>query len=64
MKISLELTAEQQTQLQEAARRLNLSPEDLASAAVRDLVGLPDSQFAQVADRILAKNAELYDRLR
>lgn len=64
MKISLELTAEQELQLQAAARRLNLRPEDLASAAVRDLVSLPDPEFARVADQVLTKNAELYDRLR
>ena len=64
MNISLELTVEQQKQLEEAAKRLNLRPEQLAAAAVRDLVGMPDAQFSQIADRVLTKNAELYDRLR
>jgi hypothetical protein len=64
MKISLELTTEQELQLQAAARRLNLRPEDLASAAVRDLVSRPDPEFSRVADHVLTKNAELYDHLR
>jgi hypothetical protein len=64
MKLSVELTTQQEQLLAEAAQRLNLRPEELASAAVRDLVGLPDPDFARVAERVLAKNAELYQRLR
>ena len=38
MKFSVEVTGAQEHQLAETARRLNVPPEDLALAAVRDLL--------------------------
>jgi hypothetical protein len=64
MKISLEVTGAQAQQLIEAANRLNVPPADLAAAAVRDLVTLPDPEFERAARRVLEKNRELYERLR
>jgi len=38
--------------------------ESLAAAALRELVDHEGSDFDQVATRLLAKNRELYERLR
>jgi hypothetical protein len=63
MTIQVQLTAEQERLLQAAARRLNISTEALASAAVRDLLSLGTAEFQQAADRVLQRNRELYRRL-
>ena len=43
--------------------RLNVSVNDLAMAAVRDLIARPDEEFERAAARVLEKNRELYRRL-
>jgi len=63
MKLVLEITSQVGQQLVEAAKRLNISPEDLATAAVRDFVAGADEEFARAAARVLEKNRGLYRRL-
>jgi hypothetical protein len=63
MDLSLDLTPPQAQALAEAASRLHVRPEDLALAAIRDLVSRPAADFEAAAQRVLAKNAELYRRL-
>lgn len=63
MTVQLELDEQQARQLEEAARRLNVTPHELAKAAVADLLARPEDDFATAAQRVLEKNAELYDRL-
>jgi hypothetical protein len=63
MKISVELTDMQRAALAAAAERLQVAPDELAAAAVRDLLAQPDEDFERVAERVLAKNRELYRRL-
>jgi ParB-like chromosome segregation protein Spo0J len=63
MKLSVEVTGSVEVQLAEAAKRLNVSPDELAAAALRDLVSAADQDFSRVADRVLKKNSELYRRL-
>ena len=63
MKILVEMTGAQEQQLADVAVRLKVAPEALAAAAVRDLVGQADADFAQAAARVLEKNQELYRRL-
>lgn len=63
MTISLNLTTDAERRLAEVAKRLNIPLNDLAAAAVRDLVAQPAAGFEQVAQRILEKNRELYRRL-
>ncbi len=64
MKLAIQLTAAQEQRLAEIAARLNVPAESLAEAAVRDLVDQSSGEFEQVADRVLTKNRELYERLR
>ena len=49
--------------LRQKARRVGLEPEQLLAASVDDLIGQPDSDFDDAAQRILSKNRELYRRL-
>jgi hypothetical protein len=63
MKVAIELPTVQATQLENEARRLGVSVEDLARAAVADLLAAPDSAFQAASARILAQNLELYRRL-
>lgn len=63
MAISLNLPPEAERRLAEVAKRLNVPLNDLASAAVRDLVAQPAQDFEAVAKRVLEKNRELYRRL-
>jgi hypothetical protein len=63
MTFSLDLTPPQQQALAEAALRLQVAPEELAAAAVRDLLGRQAPDFEQAAHLVLEKNAELYRRL-
>jgi hypothetical protein len=63
MKFALELPPAQAEKLRHEASRLGLAPEDLARAAVLDLLGTPDAEFGAAATRVLQKNQELYRRL-
>ena len=63
MKFSVELPEPQGQALTETAQRLRVRPEDLAAAAVRALVSAAGPDFEAAAERVLAKNAELYRRL-
>jgi hypothetical protein len=63
MILHLELDEQQVQRLQDAARRLNVSVNDLAKAAINDLLAKPDDDFDRAATRVLNKNAELYRRL-
>jgi len=61
--ISVPITGDLERELSEAARRLDIAPEELAAAAVRDLLARQDADFQETVKRILEKNRELYRRL-
>jgi hypothetical protein len=63
MRVAFELPATQAAKLQAEAERLGLSPEELARAAITDLLTTPDEEFRSTAARVIAKNKELYKRL-
>jgi hypothetical protein len=63
MTLNLELNEQQIRRLQEIASRLNVSVNDLAKAAINDLLAKPDSDFERAAAHVLKKNADLYKRL-
>lgn len=62
MRLSVDLTDPMKRALAETALRLQVSPEELAAAAVRDLI-VQSSDFDAAAKRVLEKNTELYRRL-
>ena len=63
MKLSVQLTPQQEQQLAALAERLQVAPEALAAAALRDLLEQRSAEFERAATRVLEKNAELYRRL-
>jgi hypothetical protein len=63
MKLAFELSVQQAEKLRAEAERLGLAPEDLARAALSDLLATPDAEFHAVAARVVEKNRELYRRL-
>ncbi len=63
MKLSVELTGPQEEQLAEEARRLHVRIEELATAALQDLLAQRETDFRDAATRVLEKNRELYRRL-
>ena len=63
MRLKVDLSDIQARELAAIAERLRVSPEVLASAVLRDLLGQPEPQFQIAAEAVLAKNAELYRRL-
>lgn len=63
MKFTIDLSPSQAERLRQEAERLGLAPEELARAAIADLLATPDEEFTRAADRVLRKNEELYRRL-
>ncbi|HAM59577.1 MAG TPA: DNA-binding protein [Candidatus Rokubacteria bacterium] len=63
MKLTIELSPAQTDRLRQEAERLGLAPEDLARAAIADLLATRDDDFKAAAERVLRKNEELYRRL-
>ena len=63
MKLTIDLSPAQTERLRQEAERLGLAPEDLARAAVADLLAAGDDDFEAAAKRVLQKNQELYRRL-
>lgn len=63
MKVSVEIPPAVEERLTRAAERLKVSVDELAAAAVRDLIAQPDDDFEQAAEHVLKKNRELYRRL-
>ena len=61
--MELELSSSVIEQLTERAKTLGIRPEELARAAVADLVARPAEEFEEAAEYVLKKNTELYKRL-
>jgi hypothetical protein len=62
MKLTIDLSPAQAERLRQEAERLGLAPEDIARAAVADLLATPGDDFKTAAERTLRKNEELYRR--
>ncbi len=63
MKITIDLSPAQAERLRHEAERVGLAPEDLARAAVADLLVPRDDDFRTATERVLRKKHELYRRL-
>ena len=63
MKLSIDLNDRQADLLKQTAAKLGVPVEELARAAVSDLLVAEDSEFSEAAGRVLEKNRELYERL-
>lgn len=58
MRVAFELPPAQAEKLRSEAERLGLSPDDLARAAVSDLLSIPDTAFSDAAARVLARDQQ------
>lgn len=63
MSIVLQLDEEQSRRLEAKATELKVDPQELAKAAINDLVSRPAADFERAARSVLEKNQELYRRL-
>ena len=63
MRLSVDLPPALEAQLAAVAARLNVRAEDLAAAALRDLLAQREADFQSAAAHVLAKNEELHRRL-
>ena len=63
MKFDIDLTTAQAERLRQEAERLNITPEELARAALSDLLSERDEDFRIATERVLQKYSELYRRL-
>ncbi len=61
--LELNLPEPTATKLEEAAERLNVSPEELLILSLEEKLAQLDAQFQSASDYVLNKNAELYKRL-
>ena len=61
--ITIAIPDERLTQLQETARRLGVTPEDLVRAGIEEVLAQPDDTVQKALEYVLQKNAELYRRL-
>jgi hypothetical protein len=61
--ITIPLSEENLRRLNERARENNVAPEQLLRASIEEWLNDPKPDFAQAADYVLRKNAELYRRL-
>ena len=63
MRITIELSEERATTLFETARRIGVTTEELASAALSDALDHSGEDFLKAAEYILGKYEDLYRRL-
>jgi hypothetical protein len=63
MKLAFELPPAQAERLRQEAARLGVAPDELAKAALVDLLAAPEDDFQRTARQVLDKNRELYRRL-
>ena len=63
MRFPIELPEPQADKLRGEARRLGVRPEELAVAAIVDLLNREAGDFDAAARYVLEKNKELYQRL-
>ncbi|HEX6291607.1 MAG TPA: hypothetical protein VFZ66_20655 [Herpetosiphonaceae bacterium] len=61
--LTITLPEDQLAKLQELASRLQVTPEELATTSIEELLTRPDATFQQAVSYVLKKNADLYRRL-
>lgn len=60
--LEIDLPEDLATRIEQAAQSKGLSPEELVRESVEEKLAR-DEQFEKAAQHVLAKNAELYERL-
>jgi hypothetical protein len=60
--LTLNLSDEKLHQLQQIAQEKNITPEELLQAKINEWLTQPFDEFNHIANYVLTKNAELYNR--
>lgn len=61
--MQISLREDQQQRLENEARRLNISVEQLVELGITDMLAVPEEEFDKLAGRVVRENHELYRRL-
>lgn len=61
--LTITLPDDRLAKLQELSARLQVTPEELATTSVAELLTRPDETLQQAVQYVLTKNAELYRQL-
>ncbi len=61
--ITVTLSEEHLSQLQQTAAQFGVSPEELARLSIEELLSRPSEEFSRAANYVLGKNQDLYQRL-
>ena len=61
--LELQLSEQTASRLQEAAKRLGISPEQLSILSIEEKLAQIENEFRRSAEYVLQKNADLYRRL-
>jgi hypothetical protein len=61
--LELQLPEQTASKLQEAAKRLGVSPEQLSILSIEEKLAQLEDEFRRLAEYALQKNADLYSRL-
>ena len=61
--LELQLPEQTASKLQQAAERLNVSPEQLSILSIEEKLAQLEDEFRRSTEYILQKNADLYRRL-
>lgn len=61
--LELQLPEQTASKLQQAAERLNVSPEQLSILSIEEKLAQLEDEFRRSTEYILRKNADLYRRL-
>ena len=61
--LTISLSDEEMRRLKALGEREGLTIEQMVRLGINDFIGQPDDAFRAAADRVLAKNAELFRRL-
>ena len=60
---TITLPDERLKKLQDLADHFRVAPEELVRASLEELLSRPLDDFQKIVERVLSKNAELYQRL-
>jgi predicted transcriptional regulator len=58
--LTIAIPDDRSLKLKEMAARFNLTPEELVSISIEDLLARPEDSFRLAVEHVLKKNAELY----
>ena len=61
--LTVDISDDRFLKLKEVAKGLLLTPEELVTASIEDLLARPEEDFEQAVNHVLKKNTELYRRL-